>query len=153
MPLMAEACAWLGEQSQLEVAMIVGHWDDSGLGCDKDMAGPAFYDAMKVLSGCDALDQKGMLKFFMGHTHCNVPHPHGKVDTGFMVAGQGMEGCGNYGFPIVDTTEGRVRVWHFEVVSKDGVDSYDEKIACVQQKGWRQCLDLADTWLDEPIVT
>ena len=50
----------------------------------------------------------------MGHTHCNVPHPHGKTDTGFMVAGQGMEGCGNYGMPIVDTTGGRVRVWHFE---------------------------------------
>ena len=26
-----------------------------------------------------------------------------------------FHGCGNYGFPIVDTTEGHVRVWHFEV--------------------------------------
>jgi hypothetical protein len=51
-----------------------------------------------------------MLKFFMGHTHCNVPHPHGNTNTGFMVAGQGMEGCANYGIPILDTTGGRVRV-------------------------------------------
>ena len=47
-----------------------------------------------------------------------VPHPHGNIDTGFMVAGQGMEGCGNYGIPIIDTTEGRVRVWHFEIQPK-----------------------------------
>ena len=152
---------------------------------------PGFYDEMRRLPGCDALDARGMLKFFMGHTHCNVraaqgareagwlasscasntdpprvglacgrpiqkcvllvwpapsawwplpvgvgqreltpgsasrvlcdgqvPHPHGNIDTGFMVAGQGMEGCGNYGIPIIDTTEGRVRVWHFEIQPK-----------------------------------
>eukprot|EP00937_MAST-01D_sp_MAST-1D-sp2_P006156 g6156.t1 len=151
-PLMAEACAWLGARGPtLQVAMIVGHWDVDGLGCSADMAGPAFYDEMKVLPGCDALDSKGMLKFFMGHTHCNVPHPHGKTDTGFMVAGQGMEGCGNYGMPIVDTTGGRVRVWHFEIVSKEGTDSYDDTYACLQQKGWRGCTDHADLWLDQPI--
>jgi hypothetical protein len=47
---------------------------------------------MKEMKGCKALDSKGMLKFFMGHTHCNVPHPHGHLNTGFMVAGQGMGG-------------------------------------------------------------
>jgi hypothetical protein len=81
---------------------------------------------MATIPGCQGLDQDKRLKFFMGHTHCNVPHPHGKIDTGFMVAGQGMEGCGNYGFPIFDTTENRVRVYHFEVVSIDGTDTYDE---------------------------
>ena len=117
------------------------------------MAGPAFYDAMKVLPGCDALDQKDAFKFFMGHTHCNVPHPHGKVDTGFMVAGRR---CGNYGFPIVDTTEGRVRVWRLRgCVQRRGDDSHTTRRSLVSsKKGWRrQCLDLADTWPDEPIVT
>jgi hypothetical protein len=87
-PLMAEACSWLGEQAAtgtLEVAMIVGHWDISGAGAAKEMAVPAFYDEMRALPGCRDLDERTMLKFFMGHTHCNVPHPHGHVNTGFMV--------------------------------------------------------------------
>merc|ERR1719478_1503504 len=112
------------------------------------MAGPAFYDAMKVLPGCDALDQKGMLKFFMGHTHCNVPHPHGKVDTGFMVAGQGMEGCGNFGVPVFDTTGGRNRVYYFDT---DTDAKYEAVLACVTKSGWRACVDsLATVWLDQP---
>merc|ERR1711918_331645 len=98
---------------------------------------PGLYERAKGLPGCDRFDQVGMLKFVMGHTHCNVPHPHGHVNTGFMVAGQGMEGCGNYGIPVLDTTG--VRVYHFEVHSKSGQDHYDEIMACVVPNGWRAC--------------
>ena len=150
-PYMKEACAWLGAQQGMDVAMIVGHWDTDGLGCDKTMAGPMFYEEMKVLPGCDALDKKNMLKFFMGHTHCNIPHPHGKVDTGFMVAGQGMGGCGNYGMPILDTTGGRIKVYHFGIVDKDGTDHYDDTMKCLESKGWRACTDLAELWLDQAL--
>eukprot|EP00038_Savillea_parva_P010735 m.192410 g.192410 ORF g.192410 m.192410 type:complete len:573 (-) comp18633_c0_seq1:255-1973(-) len=154
-PLMAQACLWLGDETDagtVQVGMIVGHWDIKGAGASADMAVPGFYDHMRVLPGCDTLDQRGMLKFFMGHTHCNVPHPHGHVNTGFMVAGQGMEGCGNYGMPIVDTTEGRVRVYHFEIVAKNGTDSYDATMSCLSQSAtWRNCTHLADVWLDQPI--
>jgi len=152
-PYMAEACQWLKGQKGLQIAVIVGHWDVDGLGCESDMAGPALYEEVAKMDGCDAFDSRGMLKFVMGHTHCNVPHPHGKIDTGFMVAGQGMEGCGNYGIPILDTTEDRVRFWNFEVVSKDGKDTYDEVMACVTAKGWRACTDLAESWLDIPLNT
>merc|ERR1719210_2615203 len=103
---------------------------------------PEFYDKVSEVPGCAAFAAAGNLKFIMGHTHCNVPHPHGHVDTGFMVAGQGMVGCGNYGFPIVDTTENRIRMWHFEVVSKTGHDTYDEVFDCISKNGWRQCTDM-----------
>lgn len=79
LPYMKEACTWFGEKAEdgkLEVAMMVGHWDVAGMGASDAMATPGFYEHMKVLPGCKELDAKGMLKFFMGHTHCNVPHPH-----------------------------------------------------------------------------
>jgi hypothetical protein len=149
MPLMKEACAWLGQQPGIEVAMLVGHWDDAGMGADSDMAMPQWYEEMAQLPGCAALDARGMLKFVMGHTHCNDPHPHGKIGAGFRVAGFGMEGCNNFGMPLVDTTEDRVRFWYFDT-SSDGL--YENVTTCVQSKGWRGCTDLATLWLDEPIA-
>lgn len=151
-PFMAEACAWLGTQRGLDVAILLGHWDAGGLGADDDMAMPSWYEEMSKLPGCDAFEARGMLKFFQGHTHCNDPHPHGKVDAGFRVAGQGMSGCSGasaYGIPIVDTTADRVRVWYF---AADTEAKYDAVVQCVQKKGWRQCTDLAVSWLDQPVV-
>jgi len=147
-PFMAEACAWLGAQPGLEVGVLLGHWDDPGLGASAEMAMPQWYTEMAALPGCAELDQRGMLKFVMGHTHCNDIHPHGKVGAGFRVAGFGMEGCGNYGIPIVDTTEDRVRFWYFDT-SDD--TKYNATIGCVQSEGWRQCTHLATSWLDQPI--
>lgn len=149
-PYMEEACSWLATQPGLEVAVLIGHWDAGGLGSKHDMDMPHWYTKMAALPGCAELDAKGMLKFVMGHTHCNDPHPRGKIDTGFRVAGFGMEGCGNFGMPIVDSTEGRVRFWYFDTSSDD---LYDQAISCVQAKGWRQCTELATLWLDQPIGT
>lgn len=72
---------------------------------------PHRYDYVSALEGCAAFNRTQSLKFFMGHTHCNDVHPHGRVGAGFRVAGQGMEGCGNYGVPVLDTTEQRIRIW------------------------------------------
>jgi len=146
---MAESCIWLSQQPGVDVALLVGHWDVSGLGASNEMAMPAWYTEMSPLPGCAEFNQRGMLKFVMGHTHCNQPHPHGHVGTGFMVAGFGMGGCGNFGMPIIDTTEGRLRFWYFDTSNKA---KYDAAVACAQEKGWRQCLDLATSWLDEAIV-
>jgi len=113
------------------------------------------YELVRGLPGCRELDAQGRLKYMQGHTHCNVPHPHGHNGTGFMVAGQGMEGCGNYGFPVFDTTEGRVRVWYFPVTAVaphfEPFDHFDQVHACVQERGWRRCTHLAELWLDEPL--
>jgi len=148
-PHMAEACAWLAKQPGLQVALLVGHWDLPNLGSSTDMAMPQWYTEMAALPGCAEFDRRQMLKFVMGHTHCNSPHPRGKVGAGFRVAGYGMEGCGNFGVPIFDTTGGRVRFWYFDTSSDD---AYDAVIDCAKRKGWRQCTGLATLWLDERIA-
>lgn len=152
MPLMKEACTWLGQQQKMDVAVLFGHWDKTGLGASGEMMMPSWYSEMAKLPGCEEFDKRGKLKFVMGHTHCNDPHPHGKVGAGFRVAGFGMKSseCADetrYGIPIVDTTEGKVRFWYFDTGS---VERYNEVITCVLKKGWRQCTDLAILWLDEP---
>ena len=159
MALMTEACAWLPTQPGLELAVLLGHWDTAGLGATSKTAAPGLYDHVKGLPGCAALDVKRQLKFVMGHTHCNVPHPHGHVDTGFMVAGMGMQPSAgvcpsnsNYGIPVLDTTGGRVQLWYFPVVAENKTDTYDAVHDCVSGKGWRQCTHLAVSWLDQPLA-
>lgn len=150
LPFMKEACIWLGKQKGLQLALLFGHWDIANLGAESDMAMPQWYEDMAALPGCREFNERHMLKFVMGHTHCNDPHPHGKVGAGFRVAGFGMEGCGNYGIPIVDTTADRVRMWYFDTSS----DSLFESVTnCVQNRGWRNCTDHATLWLDQPFGT
>merc|ERR1712226_376451 len=107
---------------------------------------PHFYDQMIKYPGCKEMHAAGNLKFVMGHTHCNVPHPHNHTGEGFMVAGQGMEGCGNFGVPVFDTTSGRTRVFYFETETDA---KYNSVLECVSSKGWRRCLDHATIWLDQ----
>jgi hypothetical protein len=147
-PFMQEACTWLSKQRGLDVAVLVGHWDNGADGASPEMAMPQWYTEMSALPGCKEFDERGMLKFVMGHTHCNDPHPHGKVGAGFRVAGFGMVGCGNYGMPLVDTTENRVRFWYFDTSSDE---KYNTAIACVRSNGWRQCTGMATLWLDQAI--
>ena len=78
----------------------VGHWNDAGMGCDANMDVPDVFAAISALPGCDALAATGSLRYVMGHTHCNKVTAPG---VGFMVAGQGMSGCGNFGVPVFDT--------------------------------------------------
>eukprot|EP00327_Prymnesium_parvum_P011018 CAMPEP_0184383876 /NCGR_PEP_ID=MMETSP0007-20130409/7479_1 /TAXON_ID=97485 /ORGANISM="Prymnesium parvum, Strain Texoma1" /LENGTH=483 /DNA_ID=CAMNT_0026730539 /DNA_START=53 /DNA_END=1504 /DNA_ORIENTATION=+ len=151
-PLMKEACAWLPTQPGLRLAVLVGHWDKPGAGATVDTAAPSMYEHVRSLPGCDAFDGDGMLKFVMGHTHCNIPHPHGNVNTGFMVAGFGMEGCGNYGVPILDTTNDRVTFFYFPIGDLTGTDNYAQTMDCVTKNGWRACTHLAEKWLDEPLA-
>jgi hypothetical protein len=146
-PFVAAACKWLASTSGIEIGLLVGHWDNGLLGVQPDMDMPHFYDKVSAVPGCAAFAAAGNLKFIMGHTHCNTPHPHGHIDTGFMVAGQGMGGCGNFGIPILDTTGGRTRMLYFDT-STDA--KYDAVMACVPSKGWRACTELADIWLDQP---
>jgi len=152
-PFMKEACQWLGEQNGLDVAVLIGHWDISGLGASKDMAMPQWYETMSAYPGCDEFNNRGMLKFIMGHSHCNDPHPHGKVDAGFRVAGFGMsDTCADgtrYGMPLLDTTGGRVRFWYFDTMTDA---TFNNVTTCVKQNGWRKCTDQAILWLDQEIV-
>jgi hypothetical protein len=169
MPAMREACAWLPTQRGVDWAVLLGHWDFGNLGATPETASPGMYEHVRSLPGCDGFEAKRRLKFVTGHTHCNVPHPHGHNGTGFMVAGQGMvdPGCldrpdgSRYGVPVFDTTEGRLRFWYFGIDKPIGQPAssdkrvsdrrYDELIGCVRQGGWRSCTHLAELWLDQPL--
>lgn len=147
-PLMAKACAWFGtqfEQAQLQSVFLLGHWNVEGMGCPADMDVPEVYNEIKSLPGCAALGPN--LRYLMGHTHCN------KIitkDVGFMMAGQGMDGCGNFGLPIVDSTNGRIRIWYYEIANLKGTDNYETLLKCFQQgKGIVDgCSHLATLWLN-----
>jgi len=157
---MLEACAWLAKQGpSLKLALLVGHWDVSGMGCDADMAMPSFYEWVRHLPGCKEFDERpgGMLRWVTGHTHCNTPHPHHSM-KGYRVAGYGMPGDGsngcdgnNFGIPVLDTTDGRARWWYFDTSTDE---LYDQVITCVKNEGWRQCTENATLWmnvtLDDP---
>ena len=158
-PLITEACEWLADQQGVRVALMVGHWDHPGMGSAEDTTTPAMYDFAAQQPGCKAFHERNMLKFFCGHVHCNIPHPHGRTDVGFMVAGQGMvEDSGfcpdgaNYGFTVFDTTSDRVRVWYFPVAfGGNETDHFDSVHTCVDSHGWSKCTHLATKWVDEPI--
>jgi hypothetical protein len=155
-PRLEEACAWLPRQFGLRLAVLLGHWDHGDAGATDLTDMPGLYDLAKSMDGCRELDAAGALKFVMGHSHCNEPHPHGNVGEGFMVGGFGMGGCGNYGVPVLDTTEDRARFWYFSVATASSArfnetDHYDEVHDCVSASGWRNCTHLAELWLDEPL--
>lgn len=151
MPYMKEACAWVVVQPDLDMVLLYGHWDVPDSGAQSGMDLPSWYFQMSQVPGCREFALKGMLKFVMGHTHCNNPHPHPdtNITTGFRVAGFGMGGCGNFGIPVLDTTEARVRLWYFDTSAND---KYINVINCVLHQGWRACTNLATLWLDQPIL-
>merc|ERR1712003_432706 len=115
------------------------------------MSMPSWYYEMARIPGCDEFANRRMLKFAMGHTHCNSPHEHDEreVVTGFRVAGFGMAGCGNFGIPVLDTTEDSVRLFYFDT---SDLPKYSKAIECIVKQGWRACTHLAEKWLDQPIV-
>ena len=85
-----------------------------------------------------------MYKYVYGHTHCN----RNVVDNlSYLVAGQGMDGCGNYGFPVFDTTDRQFRVYHFLIqdLLRD-MDNYDEIYECIDKNGVSNCYHLAEEW-------
>ena len=124
------------------------HWNNAGLGCSNQMDVPDVYNEIKGMDGCQQLDEINSLKYVMGHTHCNKVT---EKDKGFMVAGQGMEGCGNFGIPFVDTRENRVEIIYYNVQDLTGIDKYDDILNCFQSKGISNCKDLGTVWLNHTL--
>ena len=160
-PHFVAGCAWLKE-AKPDVAFIAGHWNDyelGALGCKSKMDVPDVYDEIKGFDGCSQLDAKMQLKYIMGHTHCNkvtATDPRGGPNSalGMMVAGQGMEGCGNFGVPILNTKGDRLEVLYYEIqsVEKGSKDSYEEVSTCWSKHGLSGCEGLADVWLNQSVV-
>lgn len=69
-----------------------------------------------------------------------------------MVGAQGMSdatSCGGaFGIPVVDTTNGRFRVYYFPLAQANTFDHSDEIISCVQKNGVSGCYHLATVWAD-----
>ena len=175
-PFFEEACAAVGGESTVSVVFLVSHWDTAAgvTGGHDDSTTPAAFSRVIKLEGCKQFHEKKMFKWVTGHTHCNTINPY--MDTwgeevgsaGFRISGQGMaasedtcrvdadghsdpnaEAQPNFGFPIFDTTHGRLRILYFDTSSDE---KYSTALACIKQSGWRECEHLAAVWLDTPIV-
>ena len=74
-----------------------------------------------------------------------------KVDTtGKSCSEAGCKAGGNFGIPIFDTTDGRLRVYFFATSTNDELKTV---LACVSGNGWRKCVaEHATVWLDTPII-
>ena len=94
------------------------------------------------------------MKYFMGHEHCNtITEP----DLGYMVGANGMAGCGEWGLPVVDTTDssdGSFKMYYFQLFTAPGVrnnftqptDNFDEIASCFRENGVSGCYHLATRW-------
>lgn len=162
MPHFEAGCAWLKE-AKPDVAFIAGHWNDfelGALGCKDKMTVPDVYEEIRAFDGCKQLDAEMQLKYIMGHTHCNkvtATDPRGGPTSalGMMVAGQGMEGCGNFGVPVVSTKEARrVEVLYYEVQSTESgsTDNYAALSQCWSEHGLEGCKGMADVWLNQTVA-
>ena len=175
-PFFEEACAAVGDEPTISVVFLLSHWDTAkGItGGHNDSTTPGAFSRVVKLKGCKQFHEKAMFKWVTGHTHCNTINPYidvwGKevAQAGFRISGQGMNApedtCRvdadghsdpkakaqpNFGFPIFDTTGGRLRILYFDATSDD---KYTAALRCVQQSGWRKCEHHATVWLDTPIV-
>ncbi len=175
-PFFAEACAAVRDEPTVDVLLLVSHWDDaSGVtGGQESSTTPAAFSKVMRLDGCKQFHEKRMFKWITGHTHCNTIAPWAdKYDaevaqSGFRVSGMGMaasestckvatngtwaptnEAKPNFGFPVLDTTGGILRILYFDT-SDD--DKYAAALSCINAKGWKACAHLATIWLHTPII-
>lgn len=58
---------------------------------------------------------------------------------------------GALGIPVVDTTNGRFRVFYFPLAQADQFDDSEDIIACVRKHGVSGCYHLATVWADVPL--
>ena len=142
-----QACDRMSSK-RIDVLFIVGHWDipvfdiPNGLEPGMSIEGIHLRLRQKVPSCAKIPARK--YKYVYGHTHCNRMILE---NESYLVAGQGMNGCGNYGFPVFDTTNDQFKVYHFliEDIWK-GIDNYDEIYSCIEARGISSCYHLAEEW-------
>eukprot|EP00929_Paragymnodinium_shiwhaense_P093833 TRINITY_DN5413_c0_g1_i11.p1 TRINITY_DN5413_c0_g1~~TRINITY_DN5413_c0_g1_i11.p1 ORF type:complete len:524 (-),score=78.94 TRINITY_DN5413_c0_g1_i11:324-1895(-) len=144
-PLLRQACQYFGA-SQPDAVFLLGHWDAKTYGCQTGSDTPDVRTRLLSMDGCSHLGDK--LKFMDGHTHCNHPQVHGNTtEVGFMIGGHGMKGCNQYGFAVIDSTGGDLKVLYFEERS-EAKDDFEEILSCVTQSGISGCYHLATAvWL------
>merc|ERR1739845_167711 len=125
-PLFEKACTWVGSVKPA-VLFLVGHWNGSGMGCPSGMDDESVYNRVKALPGCSGVP----FKYIEGHAHCNTLQTNG-----VMLGSFGFSGCGDYGIPVVDTRNNKLKLYYFEMAShgnKNG--NFDAFVRCLESKG------------------
>ena len=152
-PYFEEACKW-AVNTDPAVVLLLGHWNgDGGAGCESDMSVPNAYHELLSIEACAPLASR--LRYVEGHTHCNLVD---EAQVGFMVAGLGMTGCGDFGFPVFDSTGSEFNIYYFPIQQapiggKDEVfDNYDTILACIEEHGVSGCYHLATKWFTTPLL-
>ena len=156
-PYLEDACAWAAaayDAGDLDLLVLAGHWSQLGDGAAADMPTPHVHHLSKTGAfgdGCSRLAALGRLKFVEGHHHCNMPAPNHDRD-GWMVAAQGMSGCGTYDIVTLDTRHDRAVLLNFRIADVHGADNYDDLLLCFRLHGARNCADRADVWLNQSLA-
>ena len=151
----ADACDWAAAQhaaGSLDLFVIAGHWSQFGDGAASNMPTPHVHQLAATGAfgaSCAGLEARGRLKYVEGHTHCNDVVAE---NQGWMVAAQGMSGCGAYGIAVLDTRDDFALLVNFDIANVDGFDQYDALLDCFQTKGARDCADLGTVWLNQSLA-
>jgi hypothetical protein len=154
-PLFDDACKVVSEQ-KAKWFVVIGHWTGVDAGCQPKMTTKDVHEYITTVDGCKEMAHR--VKWLEGHAHCNLIM---KKDTGFRVAGYGMKGCGNFGFPFIDSTGDHLEIGYFPVVGGNGtVDEADEAASasdvdfdtlysCIKENGIGGCKHHAVSWLHQ----
>ena len=160
-PHLNAACAWLASEierdsSGIRWLFLLGHWDkdtsQQGEQCDpcSHMSTPSIYQRLRNTSGCREFGNR--LKYMDGHTHCNYVQEVDAEGTGealgLMIGGSGMDGCGQFGFEYVDSTENQLKVFYFELEREGSPSRAEEILTCIEKHGIGNCTELAKVWYD-----
>merc|ERR1711964_755013 len=141
-PYFQEACNWVGN-AKPSVLLLVGHCNKGDDGCQNGMDDGSVYNRVKSFSGCSGIP----FKYIEGHAHCNQNKGDGALLGAF-----GFEGCGDFGVPIIDTRNNRLKLWYFEM-GKSGHKNgnFDAIVSCLESQGLDGCLHYAQAWWSESL--
>lgn len=157
-PYLDEACRWFGNASpRPNWIFLFGHWDSGGdATCNPcpHMDTPDVYRRLRSTPGCKEFGAR--LKYQDGHTHCNgvqEREPRTKDAAGFMIGASGMDGCSQYGFEYMESVQGQLHIYYFELDNDKGVHRSDEVLACIRESGLPNCTHLAALWFNGSAAT
>ena len=97
---------------------------------------PDVYRRLRATPGCKEFGTR--LKYQDGHSHCNdiQEKEAGTNDpVGFMIGASGMSGCSQYGFEYMDSSNGQLRIFYFELDNDKGLHRSDAVLSCIRQFG------------------
>jgi hypothetical protein len=151
-PYFKNACQWIKDTNPALV-FLLGHWNGQNGGCTPGMATMDAFARVQQVDGCDTLGTR--IKYVEGHKHCNYET---EPSTGWLFGAFGFadsdSSCdGAFGLPILDTRNGKARLYYFELALQgERVDNFDTIIDCFKTKGYSKCTHYAQVWLDEPLT-